>query len=343
MTRSIPPSTAPTATPAAAPRRTVLGAAAALALGAATGTARAQAWPAGKPIRMVLPSGAGGGADIFGRFMAEWMSKELGTNVIVDNKPGANGLLATQEVVRAAPDGYTLLISFTAATVANKLLMLKPPVDPLNDIVPIARIGGAGGNMIVVNPSVPVTNMKELVAYAKTRNDLSYASWGVGSGGHLVMESIKQQTGMSMVHVPYKTVAQIPPDVISGVMPIATIDAASPLPHIRSGRVRAIATMSGERLPQIKEIPTMLEQGLKLDAFPWYGLFGPKGLPREIVDRLNTSLNRWMVMPEVAEFFNSKQNTPPPRPISVAEFEKVIQADLVSWKGLIDVAGVKPE
>jgi tripartite-type tricarboxylate transporter receptor subunit TctC len=343
MTRSDPLYAAPPPLRPAAPRRTVLGAAAALALGAAAGPARAQAWPAGKPIRMVLPSGAGGGADIFGRFMAEWMGKDLGTNVIVDNKPGANGLLATQEVARSAPDGYTLLISFTAATVANKLLMLKPPVDPLNDIVPIARIGGAGGNMIVVNASVPVNNLKELIAYAKTRNDLSYASWGIGSGGHLVMESIKQQTGMQMVHVPYKTVAQIPPDVISGVMPIATIDAASPLPHIRSGRMRAIASLSGERLPQIKEVPTMIEQGFKLDAFPWYGLFGPKGLPREIVDRLNTSLNRWMVMPEVVEFFSSKQNTPAPRPLSVAEFEKVIQSDLVSWKGLIDVAGVKPE
>jgi tripartite-type tricarboxylate transporter receptor subunit TctC len=328
---------------AAGSRRTLIKAATAAATLAAVGTARAQAWPAGKPIRLVLPSGAGGGADIFGRFMAEWLSKELGTNVIVDNKPGANGLLATQEVARAAPDGFTLLVSFTGATVANKLLMLKPPVDPLNDIVPIARIGGGGGNMVVVNPSLPVKNMRELVEYVKTRNDLSYASWGIGSGGHLAMESLKMQSGMKMVHVPYKTVAQIPPDVISGVMPIATIDAASPLPHLRSGRMRAIGTLSGERLPQIKDIPTVMEQGFKLDAFPWYGLFGPKGLPREIVERMNATLNRWMVLPEVAEFFDQKQNGPAPKPLTVAEFEKLIQSDLVSWKQLIDVAGVKPE
>ncbi|MCX7228446.1 MAG: tripartite tricarboxylate transporter substrate binding protein [Burkholderiales bacterium] len=326
-----------------ATRRTLLKAAGAAATLAAAGAARAQAWPAGKPIRIVLPSGAGGGADIFGRFMAEWLSKELGTSVIVDNKPGANGLLATQEVARAAPDGFTLLVSFTAATVANKLLMLKPPVDPLNDIVPIARIGGGGGNMVVVNPTLPVKNMRELVEYARTRNDLSYASWGIGSGGHLVMESIKAQSGMKLVHVPYKTVAQIPPDVISGVMPIATIDAASPLPHLRSGRMRAIGTLSGERLPQLKDTPTVIEQGFKLDAFPWYGLFGPKALPREIVDRMNATLNRWMVLPEVAEFFDQKQNGPAPKPLSVAEFEKLIQSDLVSWKQLIDVAGVKPE
>jgi tripartite-type tricarboxylate transporter receptor subunit TctC len=328
---------------APATRRTLLKATGAAIALAATGVARAQAWPAGRPIRLVLPSGAGGGADIFGRFMAEWLSKELGTNVIVDNKPGANGLLATQEVARAAPDGFTLLVSFTAATVANKLLMLKPPVDPLNDIVPIARIGGGGGNMVVVNPTLPVKTLRELVEYARTRNDLSYASWGIGSGGHLVMESLKAQSGMKLVHVPYKTVAQIPPDVISGVMPIATIDAASPLPHLRSGRMRAIGTLSGERLPQLKDVPTVLEQGFKLDAFPWYGLFGPKGLPREIVDRMNASLNRWMVLPEVVEFFDQKQNSPAPKPLSVAEFEKLIQSDLVGWKQLIDVAGVKPE
>jgi tripartite-type tricarboxylate transporter receptor subunit TctC len=328
---------------APATRRTLLKATGAAIALAATGVARAQAWPAGKPIRLVLPSGAGGGADIFGRFMAEWLSKELGTAVIVDNKPGANGLLATQDVARAAPDGFTLLVSFTAATVANKLLMLKPPVDPLNDIVPIARIGGGGGNMVVVNPTLPVKTLRELVEYARTRNDLSYASWGIGSGGHLVMESLKAQSGMKLVHVPYKTVAQIPPDVISGVMPIATIDAASPLPHLRSGRMRAIGTLSGERLPQLKDVPTVLEQGFKLDAFPWYGLFGPKGLPREIVDRMNASLNRWMVLPEVVEFFDQKQNSPAPKPLSVAEFEKLIQSDLVGWKQLIDVAGVKPE
>lgn len=330
----------------AASRRDLLRLSAAMAALAATHApaVRAQAFPTpGRPVRLVLPSGAGGGADLFGRLMAEWLSKELGTQVVVDNRPGANGLLATQEVARAAPDGHTLLISFTAATVANKLLMLKPPVDPLNDIVPIARIGGGGGNMIVVNPSLPVRSLKELIDYGKTRTDLTYASWGIGSGGHLVMESIKAKSGLRMEHVPYKTVAQIPPDLISGVIPVATIDAATPMPHIRSGRMRPIATMSSERLPQLKDVPTMIEQGFPLDAIPWYGLFGPKGLPRELVERLNAALNRWMVMPEVVEFFEQKQNSPPPRPLSIAAFEKQIQDELVRWKALIDVAGVKPE
>ena len=326
------------------PRRTVLRAAAAAVAAATAGPAFAQqGWPGGKPIRLVLPSGAGGGADLFGRLMADWLGKELGTNVVVDNRPGANGLLATQEVARAAPDGLTLLISFTAATVANKLLMLKPPVDPLDSLTPIARVGGRGGNMVVVNPSLPVKSLKELVDYAKTRKDLTYASWGIGSGGHLVMESIKKQSGMQIEHVPYKTVAQIPPDLISGVIPVATIDAATPLPHIRSGRMRAIGTLSGDRLPQLKDVPTLLEQGFRLDAFPWYGVFGPKGLPRDLAERLNGMLNRWMTLPEVVEFFDTKQNSPAPIPMSVTEFEQLIRKELVTWKTLIDEAGVKPE
>ena len=325
-------------------RRSVLAALGALGTALATPAARAQsAWPAGKPIRLVIPSGPGGGADIFSRYMAEWLSKELGTNVVVDNKPGATGMVATAEVARAAPDGYTLLVSFTAATVANKLLMLKPPVDPLGDITPIARIGGGGGNMIVVNPDLPVKNFKELVELAKTRKDMSYASWGIGSGGHLVMEGLENQAGVKFNHVPYKTVSQIPPDVISGVIPIATIDSATPMPFIRSGRLRPIGTLSLERLPQIPDVPTLNEQGYKVDAIPWYGMFGPKGLPRDIVERLNVTVNRWMTLPETVEFMNQKQNQSAPKPLSIQEFERVIQADLVSWKRLIDLAGVKPE
>ena len=333
------------ADPASPSRRALLSTAAALAAASAAAGAGAQSWPAaGRPIRLVIPSGAGGGADVFTRQLAEWLGRELGTSVVVDNRPGANGLLATQEVARAAPDGHTLLVSFTAATVANKLLMLNPPVDPLGSIVPIARLGGGGGNMFVVNPSLPVRNLKELVELARTRRDLSYASWGIGSGGHLVMESIKAQSGLSgLAHVPYKTVAQIPPDVISGVIPIAAMDSATPVPHIRSGRLRAIGTMSLERLPLLPDVPTMGEQGFRIDTIPWYGLFGPRGLPRELVDRLNALVNAWMVLPETVAFVREKQNSPPYVPQSVAQFEKQIQDELASWKRLIDQAGVKPE
>jgi len=330
--------------PSSPPRRAALASLAVLAGGAALSPAAfaQQAWPAGKPVRLVLPSGAGGGADVFARFMADGLSKELGAQFIVENRPGATGLVAAAEVARAAPDGFTLLVSFTAATVANKLLMLKPVVDPLG-FTPIGRIGGGGGNMIIVNPELPVKNMAELVAYVKSKPGLSYASWGIGSGGHLVMEHLKKQTGMDLTHVPYKTVAQIPPDVISGVMPIATIDSASPLPHIRSGRVRPIAAISQTRLPQIPDVPTLPQQGLVLEAQSWYGLFGPPGMPEALTQRISTVLNRWCVQPETVAFFAEKQNGPPPIPTTPAEFRKVIESDLVSWKALIDAAGIQPQ
>jgi tripartite-type tricarboxylate transporter receptor subunit TctC len=127
------------------------------------------------------------------------------------------------------------------------------------------------------------------------------------------------------------------------VIPIATIDSATPMPFIRSGRLRPIGTLSLERLPQIPDVPTLNEQGYKVDAIPWYGMFGPKGLPRDIVERLNVTVNRWMTLPETVEFMNQKQNQSAPKPLSIQEFERVIQADLVSWKRLIDLAGVKPE
>ncbi len=327
-----------------ATRRRLLGSLAAFAAASTLSPgARAQAWPAGKPIRLVIPSGAGGGSDLFARPMAEYFGKELGTQVIVDNKPGANGLLAAEQVSRQPPDGLTLLISYTAATVGNKLTMLRPPIDPVGDLTPIGLISGGGGNLIVVNPELPVKNLKELVEYAKSRRDLSYGSWGIGSGGHLVMESLKVQTGMQINHVPYKTVAQMPPDIISGVMPVAFIDSATPMPHIRSGRIRAIAAASAVRLPQLPDVPTVTEQGLKLDAFPWYGLFGPKAMPKDLVERLNGLLNRWLVLPESAAFFEQKQNSPAPKPASPAEFERLIQSDLASWKRLVDGAGLKPE
>jgi len=341
MTKT-PPSPDRGADAARAPRRTALTALAGLAAALAAPAARGQAWPAGKQIRLVLPSGAGGGADVFARPMAEWMSKELGATVVVDNKPGATGLIATEQVARQPPDGYTLLISFTAATVANKLVMVKPSVDPLG-LTPIGRISGGGGNMIIVNPELPVRNVKELVDYAKGKPGLSYASWGIGSGGHLVMEWIKQQTGMEITHVPYKTVAQIPPDVISGVIPVAFIDSASPMVHIRSGRVRPIAAASQTRLPQIKDIPTLPEQGIPLEAQSWYGMFGPPGMPSELVDRINVLLNRWLLLPDTIAFFEQKQNGPAPVPTTPAEFQKVIDGDLVAWKKLMDAAGIKPQ
>ncbi len=303
----------------------------------------AQSWPA-KPIRLVLPSGAGGGSDIFGRPMAEFMSKELKQQVVVDNKPGANGIVAHEAVVRQPPDGYNVLISFSAAIIANKLMQPKMSHDPLKDFTPVAQIGGGGGNVLIVNPDLPVRNLKDLVKYAKDQaGKATYGSWGIASGGHLVMEMLKTRTGMDIAHVPYKTVAQIPPDVVSGVLPVSWIDSATPVPLIKSGRVRAIAVAAPSRLPQIPEVQTLREQGIDYDIAPVYGMYVPAGTPKPIIDSLNAAVNKWLSLPETITYFEQRQNAPKPEIMSADEFARKQERDVGLWRRLIDDSKVKLE
>lgn len=322
------------------PRRRALGAlTATIALAAASARAQA-AWPGGRPIRLVIPSGAGGGADIFSRAMADHFSAELGTKVVIDNKPGATGMVAGEIVARAPADGLTLLVSFSGAIVGNTLLMKPRSFEPMTDLTPIGRIG-VTGNVLLVNPEVPARTVRELVEVSKARGGtMNYASWGVASGGHLAMESLKQQTGMVINHVPYKTVSQIPTDLISGVVPVAWVDAATAVPHIRSGRVRAIAITSIQRMPQIPEVSSLTEQGYTYDAHPVYGLFGPKGMPPELVQRLNGLLNRWLALPQTVEFFAQRQNMPRSDAMSAEQYAKSLQDELQSWIRLIQQAGL---
>ncbi len=306
------------------------------AFSVAASRAFAQAWPS-KPVRLVLPSGAGGGADIFGRPMAEYLGKELKQQFVVENRPGANGILAHEAVVRQPPDGHTVLISFSAAIIANKLLQPKMSHDPLKDFTPVAQIGGGGGNLLIVNPDLPIRNMKDLYEYAKSKNgSATYGSWGIASGGHLVMEMIKTRTGMQITHVPYKTVAQISPDVVSGVLGISTIDAASPLPFIKSGRVRAIATLAPQRLPQTPEVPTLKEQGIDYEIAPVYGVYVPAGTPKAIIDALNAAVNKWLALPETISYFETKQNGPKPQILSAEEFARKQDRDVALWRKLIE-------
>ena len=323
-------------------RRTILKAALAAPLASAMQASRAQGWPT-RDVKLVLPSGAGGGSDVFGRPLAEFFSKSLGVPVVVENRPGANGIVAHEAVLRAPADGHSLLISFSAAYLVNRLLMAKMSHDPLNDFVPVGRIGGGGGNVLIVNSSVPAQNLKEFLAYAAAQSGkASYGSWGIGSGGHLVMEMIKARTGMKAEHIPYKTVAQIAPAVVAGDVPAAWIDSATPVPLVRAGRLRAIATSSQTRLPQFPEVAILTEQGVPFDVTSWYGMFVLKGTPAPLVTRLNALLNQWLVLPDTVAFFEQKQNAPAPTPTTPAEFARVLQSDAEGWKKLIDDAKLTP-
>ena len=333
MTRSIPTT-----------RRQALQALSLLAGGGLSGAvlpaAAQSAWP-NRPIKLVLPSGPGGGADIFGRPLAEYMAKELGQPVVVDNRPGANGVLAHDAVVRQPGDGYNLLISYAAAVMGNKAMAKNLSHDPITDLKPIGIISGEGGNLLVVNSSFPVNNLKDLLAAAKTSNGaLNYGSWGIGSGGHLVMEAIALQAGVRMNHVPYKTVASIPNDLLSGVLQVSTIDAGTPVALIKAGRLRAIAALSGQRLPQLPDVPTIGEQGFPVDMTPGYGLFGPSSMPADLVNRLNALLNKWLQLPEVKTLFAEKQNSPAPITKSPEAFAAQIQSELVLWRKLVADAKV---
>ena len=323
-------------------RRTLLKTTLALPLAGLASSAGAQAWPT-RDIKLVLPSGAGGGADVFGRPLAEFLSRNLGVPVLVENRPGASGIVAHEAVLRAPPDGHSLLISFSAAYLVNRLLMAKMSHDPLNDFVPIGRIGGGGGNVLIVNPALPAQNLKELVAQAaKQEGKMSYGSWGAGSGGHLVMEMIKARTGMQIEHVPYKTVAQIPPSVVAGDVAAAWIDSATPVALARSGRIRAIATSSQTRLPQFPEVATLSEQGVPFNVTSWYGMFVLKGTPAPIIGRMNALLNQWLVLPDTIAFFEQKQNAPAPMPTTPAEFARVLQSESDGWKKLVEDAKLTP-
>ncbi len=320
-------------------RRTFLKAAMAVSVSTLcmAGAIAQPAWPAGKPIRMVIPSGPGGGTDIFSRPLADFLSKELKQQVVVENRPGANGIVAHEAVVRQPADGYTVLISFSAAMIANKLMQPKMSHDPLKDFKPVALIGGGGGNLIIVNPELPVRNVKDLIAYVKSKKgDVSYASWGIASGGHLVMEMLKTRIGMDMAHVPYKTTAQISPDLVSGVIGIGTIDSASALPFIKSGRIRAIATLGESRLPQTADVPTLKEQGVDFNLSPVFGLYVPTETPKNIVDTLNALTNKWLALPETIHYFEQRQNAPKPEIMSVDAFAAKQERDVALWRKLIE-------
>ncbi len=323
-------------------RRSILAASVALPIAGLSSIARGQAWPS-RDVRLVLPSGAGGGSDIFGRPLAEFLARQLGVPVVVENRPGANGIVAHEAVLRAPADGHSLLVSFSAAFLVNRLLMAKMSHDPMNDFAPVGRIGGGGGNLLIANPALPVQNLKELVAHAARQGGkMSYGSWGIGSGGHLTMEMIKARTGMQIEHVPYKTVAQIAPAVVAGDVEVAWIDSATPVALVRSGRLRAIATASQTRLPQLPDVPTLNEQGVPFDVTSWYGVFVRSGTPAAAIQRLNALLNQWLVLPDTIAFFEQKQNAPAPVPTTPAEFSRVLQSDLEGWKKLVADARLTP-
>ncbi|MCY0853129.1 tripartite tricarboxylate transporter substrate binding protein [Cupriavidus sp. D39] len=275
--------------------------------------------------------------DIFARLIAANLNGALRQPVVVDNRPGANSLIGIDMVAKSPADGYTLLITPSSAIAINPIIQPKMPYDALRDLAPVAQVGAAG-ILLVAHPSTGFKNLADLVRYAKANPDkLAYGSWGNGSTGHLVMEAIKTHYGLSMQHIPFKGSAQLVTDLLSKNILVGFTDIASPVPHIRSGKLVALGCTGSARGPALPDVPTLTEQGYRFNKDGWYGVFAPARTPPEIVQRLNLEINRILATEEVVQKF-AQQNMPRPVTRTVSQFTATVRDDIDAWQSLAKVA-----
>lgn len=301
----------------------------------------APAWPS-KPVRLVAPGLPGAASDIFARALAERLTPVLKQQVLVDNRPGATGMVAARAVMQSPPDGYTFLYATASTTVMVAALKPDLGVDFTRDFDPVAATF-FGGVLLAVNPEVPAKNLKELVALVKAHPDeYSYASWGIGSNGHLTMEWLKAQTGMRIQHVPYKGIAPILTELSTGIVKIGWVDLVGSLPFIQSGKIRVIASNGAVRTPQLPNVATMGEQGMPYPGTGWQGVLAAKGTPAAIVSRLHDEIDKILVTPELREL-TVKLNIEPPQSRSIEQFRELIARDLEAAKKIVADAKIKAE
>jgi tripartite-type tricarboxylate transporter receptor subunit TctC len=316
----------------------VMMAACAVALAAA---AHAQEYPA-KPIRLLVPLAAGGLGDTFARTVSQHFSQRLGQPVIVDNRPGANQVIALEMTAKAPRDGYTIQQSTQAGVVFAPALRKSVPFDPVKDFTHIGLLFTTPFYLLV-HPSLPARNLQELIALARSQpGKLNFASIGIGSGHHLGMEFLMMRTGMDLVHVPYTGSDQAMPDIYSGRVQLMFQGPTSSIPAIKSGKLRALGISGPARSTALPDLPTIAEQGqpgFQMDT--WFGLTGPAGLPRPIVNRLNAESHHMLKLPEVIEKFASSQlDFIPGTPEQMAER---VRNEIPLWTKVVRQARIDPE
>ena len=309
-----------------------------LSLGAAL-PAAAQ-WPA-KPIRIIVSYPPGGGADITARLLAPRLTDALKQQVVVENRGGAGGAIGGDAAAKAAPDGYTFLLD-AANHAVNPSLQPKMPFDTLKDLTPVSLLVQVP-NVLVVTPSFPPNSVKELIALVKSKpGAISFASSGNGSAQHLAAELFKSQAGLFMVHIPYRGGAPAIVDVIAGQIPMFFGNLASALPHVKSGKVKALATTGRTRSPATPNLPTIAESGLPgYEVYEWNAFFAPAGTPVDIIDRVQRETARALATPEVRERLASLGAEPVGG--TPAELEKFRRTEMEKWAAIIKRAGIKPE
>ncbi len=306
---------------------------------AASALAQAPAYPS-KPIRLVVPFPPGGATDILARDVAQRLTEAWGQSVVVDNRPGAGGNIGTELVAKAAPDGYTLEMGTVGTHAINASLYAKMPYDPVKDFAPVILVAGVP-NVLVVNPSLPVNSVAELIAYAKANpGKLNFASSGNGTSIHLSGELFKVMAGVQMVHVPYKGSAPAVQDLIAGQVQLMFDNLPPSLPQIRAGKLRALAVTSATRAPALPDVPTIAEAGLPgFEASSWFGILAPAGTPPAIVAKLNTEIGKWLATPEAQEKLRSQGASPAGG--SPEDFAKHIAAETTKWAKVVKDSGAK--
>jgi tripartite-type tricarboxylate transporter receptor subunit TctC len=303
-------------------------------------SAYAQDYPT-KPVRIIVGFTPGGGNDIVARILAKHLTEVHKQQFVVENRPGAGTIIGVDAVAKAAPDGYTLLVTNNSLAV-NHTLYPKLPYDTLKDIAVIVKAGSTP-NVLVVHPSVPAKSANEFIALVKAKPDkIAYASAGSGSTAFLAAEMFKMLAGIKMLHVPYKGTAPALTSILSGETQAMVGALPAAVPHIQGGRLRALGVTSAKRASAMKDIPTMIEAGVKgFDFETWYGVFGPGKLSPELISRLNASINKIVATPEVKEQF-SRQGIDPEGG-TVEAFTKQFRTEIDTLGKVIKVSGAKPE
>ena len=304
---------------------------------AASRTALAQAYPS-RPVRWIVGFTPAGGNDIVARLMGQWLTERMGQPFVIENRPGAATNLATEAVINAPPDGYTLLLANSASAI-NASLYEKLNFNFIRDTTPVAGISTAP-TIMVVHPSLPVRTVPEFIAYAKANpGKINMGSAGNGATGHLAGELMKMMAGIDLVHVPYRGNAPALTDLIAGQLQVVFPSSASSIEFVRTGKLRGLAVTGAQRLPELPDLPTVAETLPGYEASSLYGVSGPKNMPPEIVDRLNKEVNAALADPKMRARLADIGSTPLPG--SPADFGKVIADETEKWSKVVKFSGAK--
>jgi tripartite-type tricarboxylate transporter receptor subunit TctC len=298
----------------------------------------AQDYPA-RQVRIIVPFGAGGPADIYARVLAQHLSEQLKQTFIIENRPGAGSIIGTDAVAKSAPDGYTLLLMSNTHT-TNESLVDNKPFALMRDFVPVAPINYSD-LVMVVHPSVPAKDLKEFIALAKSKpGELNYASSGPGTPYHMAGELFKAMSGTNIVHVPHKASGEARNSVLGGHVQMMFDAITTMTPNVQAGQVRALATTGLKRSALTPDVPTAAEAGVAgYEATIWLGVMAPTGTPKEVVEKLNSEINKVIARPDVKDAW-AKQGAVP-MAMSPAEFDKYLRADIEKWSNVVKVSGAK--